>query len=59
VEVLWSLPPEYHRLLFARYAEGVAVDVLARRLGRSYKATESLLSRARAALRDRLKEGGS
>jgi RNA polymerase sigma-70 factor (ECF subfamily) len=58
VEALWNLPPEYHQLLMARYAEGMEVGALARRLGRSYKATESMLSRARAALRDQLKEAG-
>jgi len=56
VRALWNLPPEYHRLLVARYAEGMDVDALARRFGRSYKAMESLLSRARAALRNQLKE---
>ncbi len=56
VRALWNLPPEYHRLLIARYADGVDVDTLARRMGRTYKATESLLSRARAALREQLRE---
>jgi RNA polymerase sigma-70 factor (ECF subfamily) len=56
VEALWSLPPEYHRLLVARYADGTGVDLLARRSGRSYKAVESMLARARAALRNQLKE---
>ncbi len=58
VEALGNLPPDYQRLMIARYAEGMDVDALARRLGRSYKATESMLSRARAALRDQLKEVG-
>ncbi|MGB7539800.1 MAG: RNA polymerase sigma factor [Anaerolineales bacterium] len=56
VEALGSLPPEYHRLLLARYAEGLGVDILARRSGRSYKAVESMLARARAALRHQLIE---
>jgi RNA polymerase sigma-70 factor (ECF subfamily) len=56
VQALWNLPPDYRRLIVARYAEGMDVSALARRLGRSYKAAESLLSRARAALRDQLKE---
>jgi RNA polymerase sigma-70 factor (ECF subfamily) len=58
VEVLWSLPPEYHRLLLARYAEGLGVDNLARRLGRSFKAVASMLARARAALRRQFMEVG-
>jgi RNA polymerase sigma-70 factor (ECF subfamily) len=56
VEALGNLPTEYQQLLIARYAEGMDVETLARRKGRSYKATESMLSRARAALRDQLKE---
>lgn len=56
VRALWSLPAEYRRLLTERYADGVDVDTLARRTGRSYKATESMLSRARAALRGKLNE---
>jgi len=55
IEALWSLPPEYRRLLTARYADGIGVDALARRSGRSYKATESMLARARAALKEKLK----
>jgi RNA polymerase sigma-70 factor (ECF subfamily) len=56
VRALWSLPEEYRRLLIGRYAEGAGVAELSRRWSRTYKATESLLSRARAALRDRLRE---
>jgi RNA polymerase sigma-70 factor (ECF subfamily) len=56
IEALWSLPPEYHRLLIARYADGIGVGTLARRSGRSYKAVESMLARARAALRNQLQE---
>ena len=56
VEALWSLPQEYRSLLVARYAEGTDVETLARLSGRSYKAADSMLSRARAALRDQLKE---
>jgi len=56
VRAMGNLPPEYGRMLIARYADGTGVGDLAQRLGRSYKATESLLSRARAALRDQLRE---
>jgi RNA polymerase sigma-70 factor (ECF subfamily) len=54
VEALARLPLDYRRALIARYVDGQPVDEVARRLGRSYKATESLLSRGRAALRDLL-----
>ena len=58
VEAMGSLPQDYRQLLTARYGEGIDVETLARRLGRSYKATESMLSRAREALRHQLKEAG-
>ncbi|MBN1440785.1 MAG: RNA polymerase sigma factor [Anaerolineales bacterium] len=58
VEALGNLPREYQRLLVSRYADGLAVEALARRMGRTYKATESMLSRAREALRRQLKEAG-
>jgi len=47
-----SLPPNYARAVEWRYLEGAAVDEIARRLGATYKAAESLLSRARAAFRE-------
>ncbi len=53
-EALAGLPPEYREALVARYAEGEPVEEVSRRLHRSYKATESLLSRARVALREAL-----
>lgn len=56
VEALWSLPGEYRTALILRYAEGGDVESIARRLSRSYKAAESLLARARAALREKLIE---
>lgn len=46
------LPPSYARAVEWRYLEGAAVDEIARRLGSTYKAAESLLSRARAAFRE-------
>jgi RNA polymerase sigma-70 factor (ECF subfamily) len=46
------LPPSYARAMEWRYCEGVEVAEIARRLEASYKATESLLSRARKAFRE-------
>ena len=54
VEALGLLNDEYRVALVARYADGQGVEEVARRLGRSYKATESLLSRARAAMQQAL-----
>lgn len=45
------LPPAYASAVEWRYLEGVPVTEIARRLGTSYKAAESLLSRARNAFR--------
>jgi RNA polymerase sigma-70 factor (ECF subfamily) len=45
------LPARYGDVLEWRYIEGVSVEDIARRLALSYKATESLLSRARDAFR--------
>jgi len=50
-QALGLLSREYRVALVARYADECGVDEVARLLGRSYKATESLLSRARAAFR--------
>jgi len=46
------LPGRYGDALEWRYIEDLPVDEIARRLGLGYKATESLLSRARQAFRD-------
>jgi len=51
VETLMALPDDYRTALVAQYANEHSVDQIAQQLGRSYKATESLLSRARAAFR--------
>ena len=45
------VPAAYARAVEWRYLEGVPVTEIARRLGTSYKAAESLLSRARNAFR--------
>jgi len=46
VHALASLPDEYRTALVARYADGRSVNEVGQKLGKSYKATESLLSRA-------------
>jgi RNA polymerase sigma-70 factor (ECF subfamily) len=46
------LPPRYARAMEWRYLDGVDVPEIARRLDLSYKAAESLLSRARSAFRE-------
>ena len=54
VEALGSLPQDYRAALVARYADERSVAEVARLLGRTYKAAESLLSRARAAFQEAL-----
>jgi RNA polymerase sigma-70 factor (ECF subfamily) len=54
VEALALLNEDYRTALVARYTDERAVGEVAQMLGRTYKATESLLSRARAAFRVRL-----
>ena len=49
--VLTSLPEPYETVLRAKYAEQHTVAEIAQRWGRSTKAVESLLTRARAAFR--------
>lgn len=49
--VLDQLPPGYARAMEWRYLEDLPVTEIARRLESSYKAAESLLSRAREAFR--------
>jgi RNA polymerase sigma-70 factor (ECF subfamily) len=46
------LPPSYARAMEWRYLEDIEVTEIARRLESSYKAAESLLSRARRAFRE-------
>ncbi|MBM3977486.1 MAG: hypothetical protein FJ299_10910 [Planctomycetes bacterium] len=46
---LSSLPPEYKAALLAKYVEELSVDEIAARSGRTTKAAESLLGRARTA----------
>ena len=56
VHALASLPDDYRTSLVARYADGHSVKKVAQRLGKSYRATESLLSRARRAFQKALEE---
>ena len=46
------LPPTYARAMEWRYLDGLEVAEVAQRLALTYKAAESLLSRARSAFRD-------
>lgn len=51
-ETLAKLPENSREVLILRYHVGLSVSEVAEVLGRSYKGTESLLSRARQQLRD-------
>ncbi len=55
-EALDSLPEISQQVLLLRYSVGLGVDEIAAVIDRSYKGTESLLSRARAQLRAALGE---
>lgn len=46
---LSSLPPNYREVLIAKYVDDLQVDEIAARAGRGFKATESVLQRARVA----------
>ena len=46
---LSSLPPDYRQALLDKYVEGLSVNEMAGRRGKSSKATESLLTRSRTA----------
>src|SRR5262245_18504410 len=52
-----SLPPLQRAAIALRYVDDLSVAEVARELGKSIKATESLLSRGRAALRESLSRG--
>jgi RNA polymerase sigma-70 factor (ECF subfamily) len=55
-EALALLPERARQALLLRYREGLSVDEVAHILGRSYKATESLLSRGRILLKAALED---
>jgi RNA polymerase sigma-70 factor (ECF subfamily) len=50
---LFEIEPIYSSALLARYVDQQPVSAVAEKLGKSYKATESILSRARKAFQDR------
>ncbi len=52
------LPLLSRNVLNLRYVQGLGVDEIAKVLNRTYKATESLLGRSRAMLKDTLEEAG-
>jgi RNA polymerase sigma-70 factor (ECF subfamily) len=54
VQAMALLPGDYRQALFGRYVAGLSVTEIAAELGKSYKATESLLSRARERFREAL-----
>jgi len=51
IEVLHRLKEEHRQVLLMRYHIGLGVDEIASILGKTYRGAESLLSRARAELR--------
>lgn len=58
VEALDGLPTDQRTVLVLRYVDELSVAEVAGLIGRSVHATESLLSRARAALRGAVVKGG-
>jgi RNA polymerase sigma-70 factor (ECF subfamily) len=56
-ETIDRLPPRYAQALAWKYTDGLPVAEIARRLGVSAKAAESLLTRAREAFRARFPSG--
>jgi len=54
VEATASLPQDQRHAFVARYADGCSVAEIAGQMGRSYKAVEALLGRARTAFREAL-----
>ena len=57
-DVLAALQPQYREALLLRYHMGLGVSEVAQAVGRSYKATESLLSRARKQFETDLRDAG-
>lgn len=54
VHALASLPDKFRTVIVMRYVDECSINEVAKKLGKSYKATESLLSRARTAFRKAL-----
>ncbi len=57
LEAVLALPEKYRAVVHLYYYEGYSGAEIARLLGKSVSAVNTRLSRARAMLRDRLKEG--
>ena len=57
-QALLRLPQVAQEALVLRYSEGLSVKEISEVIGRSYKGTESLLSRARTAFRQALLDSG-
>jgi RNA polymerase sigma-70 factor, ECF subfamily len=51
-ETLKMLPEHYRQVLVLKYAEGLPVEDIAQIMRRTFKSTESLLTRARSAFRE-------
>ena len=56
VMVLANLSDEYNYLLKAKYVENKSIDEISAATGKSYKATESMLTRARNDFRNKFKQ---
>ena len=56
IKVLADLTDDYRYLLISKYIESRSIEEIASEIGKSYKATESMLTRAREAFRKRFKQ---
>lgn len=56
---IWQLPMQQRQALVDKYVAAKSMTEMAEQYGKSVKAVESLLGRARAALRRRLSPGAS
>jgi RNA polymerase sigma-70 factor, ECF subfamily len=56
IEILANLTNEYRYLLEAKYIENKSIDEISCQIGKSYKATESMLTRARESFRKKFKQ---
>jgi len=56
VMVLANLTEEYNFLLKAKYIENKSIDEISINIGKSYKATESMLTRARESFRNKFRQ---
>ena len=59
MKILQSLPPHYAHALEAKYGDGMSVEAIARQLGLTGIATQSVLARARDAFRQRWLEAST